>query len=175
MNNLLSLEQGGAVIKRDDPWTLVRDAEAPLPEGALILPLALWLSRRIAPDPPHDAVWLGPDDEVEHLQPWLEVLPLIALDFPSFRDGRAYSQAYLLRTRMGWQGELRAVGDVLRDQLSHMRQCGFDGFAVREDKSAADALKGLAGMSVSYGRSVIEPRPLFRRRQAVTSMPGRQD
>jgi uncharacterized protein (DUF934 family) len=91
-------------------------------------------------------------------------VPLIALDFPSFRDGRAYSQAYLLRTRMGWQGELRAIGDVLRDQLSHMRQCGFDAFAVREDKSAEEALKGLAGTSVLYGRSVIEPRPLFRRR-----------
>ena len=91
-------------------------------------------------------------------------LPLIALEFPSFRDGRAYSQAYLLRTRLGWQGELRAVGDVLRDQLSHMRQCGFDAFAVREDKSATDALKGLNGISVLYGRSVLEPRPLFRRR-----------
>ncbi|MNF18139.1 hypothetical protein D3C80_2220510 [compost metagenome] len=56
------------------------------------------------------------------------------------------------------------MGDVLRDQLSHMRQCGFDSFAVREDKCAEDALKGLAGMSVLYGRSVIEPRPLFRRR-----------
>jgi uncharacterized protein (DUF934 family) len=107
---------------------------------------------------------LGPDDEVEHLQPWLATLPLIALDFPSFRDGRAYSQAYLLRTRLGWQGELRAIGDVLRDQLSHMRQCGFDAFALRADKSAEDALKGLAGMSVLYGRSAIEPRPLFRRR-----------
>ena len=59
---------------------------------------------------------------------------------------------------------VRAVGDVLRDQLSHMRQCGFDAFAVREDKSAEDALKGLAGLSVLYGRSVIEPNPLFRRR-----------
>ncbi|MNY57647.1 hypothetical protein D3C86_1938820 [compost metagenome] len=56
------------------------------------------------------------------------------------------------------------MGDVLRDQLSHMRQCGFDAFAVREDKCVDDALKGLAGMSVQYGRSVIEPRPLFRRR-----------
>jgi len=109
-------------------------------------------------------LWLAPDDEVEVLRLWLAVLPLIAIDFPSFRDGRGYSQAYLLRTRLGWPGELRAIGDVLRDQLAHMRQCGFDAFAVREDKSAQDALKGLAGMSVLYGRSAIEPRPLFRRR-----------
>lgn len=159
MNNLLRLEEGVARIDADDPWQLVRSIDTVLPAGVLILPLARWLE-----NPQHHAVWLGPDDEVESLKPWFAQLPLIALDFPSFRDGRAYSQAYLLRTRLGWTGELRAIGDVLRDQLSHMRQCGFDSFAVREDKSAEDALKGLAGMSVLYGRSVIEPRPLFRRR-----------
>ena len=154
MINLLRLEQGVARIVEDDPWVLVRD-EVQSP-GPLILPLAAYEAGQ--------GVWLGPDDEVEHLRPWLATLPLIALDFPSFRDGRAYSQAYLLRTRLGWRGELRAIGDVLRDQLSHMRQCGFDAFALRADKSAEDALKGLAGMSVQYGRSAIEPRPLFRRR-----------
>jgi uncharacterized protein (DUF934 family) len=159
MNNLLRLEQGVARIVTNDPWTLVREPSTPRPAGLLMLPLAHWLE-----SPSTHAVWLGPDDEVESLVPWLGSLPLIALDFPNFRDGRAYSQAYLLRSRFGWAGELRAVGDVLRDQLSHMRQCGFDSFAVREDKSAEDALKGLAGMSVLYGRSVIEPRPLFRRR-----------
>ncbi|EXF93014.1 hypothetical protein HK44_004780 [Pseudomonas fluorescens HK44] len=164
MNNLLRLEEGVALKVDDDPWTLVRDLESKLPTGPLILPLALWLKRRIDHPPSREAVWLGPDDEVESLKPWLTLLPMIALEFPSFRDGRAYSQAYLLRTRLGWAGELRAIGDVLRDQLSHMRQCGFDAFAVREDKCAEDALKGLVGMSVHYGRSVIEPRPLFRRR-----------
>lgn len=165
MNNLLKLGQNGARIARDDHWTLVRDPEAVLPAGPLILPLARW--RQCPPEPRKmslHGVWLGPDDDVESLELWLGVVPLIALDFPSFRDGRAYSQAYLLRSRLGWQGELRAIGDVLRDQLSHMRQCGFTSFAVREDKSAEDALKGLAGMSVLYGRSAIEPRPLFRRR-----------
>ncbi|MHA6130198.1 DUF934 domain-containing protein [Pseudomonas fluorescens group sp. PF-1] len=159
MNNLLRLQEGVARLIEDDPWTLVRDLQVPLPAGKLILPLARWLE-----NPRQHTLWLGPDDDVEHLKPWLPELPLIAVDFPSFRDGRGYSQAYLLRTRLGWTGELRAIGDVLRDQLSHMRQCGFDSFAVRADKSAEDALKGLAGMSVLYGRSVIEPRPLFRRR-----------
>jgi len=159
MNNLLRMEASGARIVFDDPWTLIRSPETAESTEMLILPLAHWLE-----SPSTHAVWLGPDDGVESLVPWLTSLPLIALDFPSFRDGRAYSQAYLLRSRFGWKGELRAIGDVLRDQLSHMRQCGFDSFAVREDKSAEDALKGLAGMSVLYGRSVIEPRPLFRRR-----------
>ena len=158
MNNLIKLLDGQARLV-DDPWTLVREAQEPLPAGPLILPMALWRERGGV-----DGLLLQPDDEVEALVPCLAGLSLIAIDFPSFRDGRGYSQAYLLRTRLGWRGELRAVGDVLRDQLSHMRQCGFDAFAVREDKSAEDALKGLAGVSVLYGRSVIEPRPLFRRR-----------
>lgn len=172
MNNLIKLVEGGPRLVDDDPWRWVREASEPLPDGPLLLPLELWRARQNADvltgrSDTRDGLWLAPDDEPEQLAPWLAGLPLIALEFPSFRDGRAYSQAYLLRTRLGWQGELRAVGDVLRDQLSHMRQCGFDAFAVREDKSAADALKGLSGISVLYGRSVLEPRPLFRRRMGL--------
>ncbi|MBD9481785.1 DUF934 domain-containing protein [Pseudomonas sp. PDM14] len=160
MNNLIRLHDGQAQLVENDPWQLLRDDE-PAPAGAaLIVPLAQWLLQR----DPAQGLWLAPDDDAESLAELLPHLPLIAVDFPSFRDGRGYSQAYVLRTRLGWSGELRAVGDVLRDQLSHMRQCGFDAFAVRADKSVEDALKGLAGMSVLYSRSVIEPRPLFRRR-----------
>lgn len=160
MNNLIRLVDGAARLIDDDPWQLLREDQEPVATGPLIVPLAQWLQRR----DPAQGLWLAPDDDAESVREWLPDLPLIAVDFPTFRDGRGYSQAYLLRTRLGWGGELRAVGDVLRDQLSHMRQCGFDAFAVRADKSAQDALKGLAGMSVLYGRSVIEPRPLFRRR-----------
>ncbi len=171
MNNLISLREGEPRIVSDDPWRVPGEGEA-AGAASVLLPLATWLERQ-APAVlqgaavSRDGLLLGPDDDPMDLQPWLGVLPLIAIDFPSFRDGRGYSQAYLLRSRLGWRGELRAVGDVLRDQLSHMRQCGFDSFAVREDKSVHDALKGLAGMSVQYGRSAIEPRPLFRRRSAT--------
>ncbi len=168
MRNLIRLVGDQAQIVHDDPWRLVREG-AVEPTAPLILPLVEWPAQQTPEvlagrqSSPH-GVLLQPDDDPEALQPRLGVLPLIAIDFPTFRDGRGYSQAYLLRVRLGWHGELRAVGDVLRDQLAHMRQCGFDAFAVREDKSVDDALKGLAGMSVLYGRSAIEPRPLFRRR-----------
>ncbi|SDU29513.1 DUF934 domain-containing protein [Halopseudomonas salegens] len=170
MINLIRLQQDSAQIIVDDPWQLVRGPEDPVPDTA-ILPLQRWRELHSMGDLQGQEIsrhglLLQPDDEPETLLDWLPVLPLIAIDFPSFRDGRGYSQAYLLRTRLGWQGELRAVGDVLRDQLAHMRQCGFDSFAVREDKSVDDALKGLQGLSVLYGRSVLEPRPLFRRRQS---------
>ena len=150
MNNLIRLRDGVAEVCRDDPWQLLRELPDALPPGPLLLPLAAWLERR--GEAGAAAPWLAPDDEVEALLPHFAELPLIAVDFPSFRDGRGYSLAYLLRVRLGWSGELRAVGDVLRDQLSHMRQCGFDAFAVREDKNVDDALKGLAGLSVLYGR-----------------------
>lgn len=165
MNNVLKVSGDEAQRVAEDHWTLVREGEGELPAGPLILPLSRWRHLQGGEQRMNlHGVWLGPDDDVESLELWLGVIPLIALDFPSFRDGRGYSQAYLLRSRLGWRGELRAIGDVLRDQLSHMRQCGFTSFAIREDKSAVDALKGLTGMSVQYGRSAIEPRPLFLRR-----------
>jgi uncharacterized protein (DUF934 family) len=169
MNNLIRLCAGQARLVDDDPWQWLRESTQPHRAGPLILPLAAWLQRQDEATLKGerfslDGICLAPEDEVEAIHAFLPILPLIAIEFPSFRDGRGYSQAYLLRTRLGWTGELRALGDVLRDQLSHMRQCGFDAYAVREDKSAEDALKGLAGMSVLYGRSAIEPRPLFRRR-----------
>lgn len=166
MNNLIRLVEGQAQIVRNDPWQLF--TEEGCTDARLILPLAQWHERQssdvLAGEVmSRDALLVRADDDPLALQPWLASLPLIAIDFPSFRDGRGYSQAYLLRTRLNWRGELRAVGDVLRDQLAHMRQCGFDAFVVRADKSLEDALKGLAGLSVLYGRSAIEPRPLFRR------------
>ncbi|MDM8347921.1 DUF934 domain-containing protein [Pseudomonas sp. sp1636] len=175
MNNLIRLVENQARIIEDDPWQLFEAGSTS--DAPLILSLAQWRERQtpavLAGEAmSRDALLLQVGDEPEVLQPWFASLPLIAIDFPSFRDGRGYSQAYLLRTRLGWRGELRAVGDVLRDQLAHMRQCGFDAFAVRADKSLADALKGLAGLSVLYGRSAIEPRPLFRRERLKGEQPS---
>ena len=172
MKQVIALEDGVAKVLESDPWIFIASEEELIQHKTpdnLILPLKLWESMRAAEvsqghEVSLNGVWLAPDDDEESLAPWLNALSLITLQFPSFRDGRAYTQAYVLKARLGWSGELRAVGDVLRDQLSHMRQCGFNSFAIREDKSAIDALKGLSGISVLYGRSAIEPRPLFRRR-----------
>ncbi|MEN0035838.1 MAG: DUF934 domain-containing protein [Cellvibrio sp.] len=171
MKSVISVADGDAKIVTNDRWQLINDEaeETAVDKDSVILPLSLWQQRQSVEvlagrESSADGIYLSPDDDETLLYPWLSVLPLIAIQFPSFRDGRGYTQAYMLRVRMGWAGELRAVGDVLRDQLSHMRQCGFDSFAVREDKSVEDALKGLRGLSVTYGRSVIEPKPLFRRR-----------
>ncbi len=132
----------------------------------LIVPLQLWLDSKHAlkARDGQTGVWLQSHEEIESLADDLADLPLIALDFPAFTDGRHFSSARLLRERFGYKGEVRAIGDVLRDQLFFMHRCGFDAFAVRADRDPEDALKGLSDFSVTYQTSVEQPQPLFRRR-----------
>ena len=88
----------------------------------------------------------------------------VEVNFPKFSDGRGYSIARLLRERHGYTGELRAVGDVQRDQLFYLSRVGFDAFLLREGEDAAAALAALADFSEAYQASVERPQPLFRRR-----------
>lgn len=160
------------IIKGDrvveDGWTLLRpetiDPDAPVPAGPVVVPLAVWLAQRVDLLARGDVgVWLKNDEEPRVLKADLAALPLIAVDFPKFTDGRGYSIAYDLR-RLGFRGELRAIGDVLRDQLHYMRRVGFDAYAVRPDKSIHDALKGLRVFSESYQGSWDEPVPAYKRK-----------
>ncbi|GGB85479.1 hypothetical protein GCM10011352_09140 [Marinobacterium zhoushanense] len=168
MNNTIGLKNGVAVVLQEDPWCLVDDDQPLDGISSPIISFARWQALRETGEEGQLSygVLLGPDDDPEAIAPWLDTLPLIALEFPSFRDGRAYTQANLLRTRYGYKGDLRATGDVLRDQLGLMRHCGFSSFAVREDRSVSEALKGLFGFDMIYARSVTNPEPLFRRRSA---------
>ena len=168
MANIIKIIDGTPQVI-EDQWVVVREAQSTMSQPATqeILPFSCWRGRE-----PHDAaaqpraIWISPDDDFESGTEQLRELDLIAVDFPSFRDGRGYSIGYLLRSRYGWKGELRAIGDVLRDQLNYMRRCGFDAFAVRADKNIHDALKSFSRYSVQYQGAVDEPLPLFRRRQA---------
>ena len=108
--------------------------EAATPSILIALPYADWRQR-----PQWPAVALANTDPVEELAPHLGELRLITLHFPKFSDGRAYSQARLLRGRLGYEGELRATGNVLQDQLPFMLRCGFDAFE-SEQKGFGDAL-----------------------------------
>ena len=124
----------------EDRWRWIDDDEAPAAGERLILPLARWCAQRAGLDATRSGVWLGPDDALAPLLPWLATIPLIAIRFPVFTDGRGYSLARLLRGRHGYAGELRAVGDVLRDQLYFLQRAGFDSFALRADQPAEEAL-----------------------------------
>ncbi|MEC5217297.1 uncharacterized protein (DUF934 family) [Actimicrobium sp. GrIS 1.19] len=153
-----------------DDWEVLRLAEGDsaesvaIPAGKVIVPLAVWQAQRATLlQRPERAVWLGNADRPESLKDDLAQFALIAVDFPKFADGRGYSIAYNLRMRLGYEGELRAIGDVLRDQLFYMSRVGFDAFATREDRNIHDALKGLTDFSEAYQASWDQKTPLFRR------------
>jgi uncharacterized protein (DUF934 family) len=132
----------------------------------LIVPLRLWVehSRALLARDGGLGVWLDSDEEAEQIGEDANQFKVIALNFPAFTDGRSFSNARLLRDRYGFKGELRAIGDVLRDQLFYMSRCGFDAFAIRPDKDPYEALQGLQDFSVTYQAATDEPLPLFRRR-----------
>ncbi len=148
----------------EDPWRHVADDVA-LPAAPVIVSLARWQAERdlLAARPEALGVRLPNDVDVAALAEDLPHFALIALEFPSFKDGRAYTQARLLRERYGYRGEVRAVGDVLRDQLFFMQRCGFDAFELRPDRSLEDALHALTEFSVTYQPAADEPLPLYRR------------
>ncbi|WP_333583720.1 DUF934 domain-containing protein [Rivihabitans pingtungensis] len=146
----------------DDAWTLVRDAEAGAPAGPAILPLALWKTLRDSRAAADTGVWLAPADDPAELAGAVAELPVIAVDFPQFADGRGYSIGRLLRERYGFAGELRAIGDVLRDQLYPLEQVGFNAFSLREDRDPAKDIAGLHDFSLGYQQTFLRQQPLFR-------------
>lgn len=153
-----------------DAWTVLKlnEGETPeamaVPAGKVIVPLKVWQGQREALHSRSDiGVWIASDERPEALKDDVAKLPLIAVDFPKFADGRGYSIAYNLRARLGYTGELRAIGDVLRDQLFYMQRVGFNSFATRPDRNIHDALKGLTDFSEPYQTSWDQKMPLFRR------------
>ena len=154
----------------NDDWTVLRLQESEsaetvnVPAGKIIVPLKVWLAQRSALQGRAPlGVWLASDERPEELKGEVEKFKVIAVDFPKFADGRGYSIAYNLRARLGYTGELRAIGDVLRDQMFYMQRVGFDAFAPRPDRDIQDALKGLSDFSETYQTSVDQKFPLFRR------------
>ncbi|MFZ6759165.1 DUF934 domain-containing protein [Undibacterium sp. Ji50W] len=153
-----------------DDWTVLRldENETPdavsVPAGKVIIPLKVWLLQRESLLSRTDlAVWFSSDEQAKDLKEDISRFSLLAVDFPKFSDGRGYSIAYNLRSRLSFNGELRAIGDVLRDQLFYMQRVGFNAFATREDKNIHDAIKGLTDFSEKYQTSWDEKNPLFRR------------
>lgn len=134
-----------------DPWRAVAD-EAPLPDGPVILPLARWQAEGAALAGRNQplGVRLASDQPPALIAADLDRLALVALEFPKFTDGRAFSYARLLRERHGFRGELRAVGQVLRDQLLFMLRCGFDAFEIPETAPAEAWLRAFSEIGVFY-------------------------
>ncbi|VCU70384.1 hypothetical protein PIGHUM_02456 [Pigmentiphaga humi] len=164
------LQQAATLVRphglEADTWQRFEPTEAqalPPDDGDWLVPLAVWRAahaelrgrRRpvgvlLAPaDDPLELAEAGRIDE--------QGLALIAVDFPVYTDGRGYSIAYMLRTRLGWQGELRAVGDVLIDTIHYQARAGFDSFAVKPGHDPEQALKAFGTFTAAYQRSYSTP------------------
>jgi len=143
-----------------DGWQLLATQTKPVdtlpsPDGGLLLCWSEWLAHGCGLAAQGHAVglWLAPDADLAELEarlPELLALPLIAVDFPSFTDGRGYSLARHLRRR-GFAGELRAVGEVLQDQLFFLEQCGFNAFALAPGQDGEQALAAFRTYSALPG------------------------
>jgi uncharacterized protein (DUF934 family) len=150
-----------------DSWQLLEQDKAALPfAGDVIVPAALWMRERAALSfrLGRIGLWLDTDADPTPLAPDLPRFGVIAVRFASATDGRGYTLARLLRERYGYRGELRAIGEVLHDQLFYLWRCGFDAFALRADQDAQQALAAFDAFSEAYQASVERPEPLFRRR-----------
>jgi uncharacterized protein (DUF934 family) len=160
----MPLVENGKLV--EDRYVRVDD-DAPLPERApVIVSAKRFLAESdtlVRRDGSLGVIWPN-DRRVAELKPWLGHLALIALEFPKFRDGRAYSQARQLREILGFRGTLRATGDVLRDQFHFLVRAGFDSFDVKKAADAAVFAEVLGRYSVFYQPTADGRTPALRQR-----------
>lgn len=180
------IDTGGTLLP--NPWHLLPRGSAPQAKPAaevepppqpvtletalaeasshLLVNVALWISDKagLLQSGKTIGVWLDSDQTAGLIAADLPTLPLVALNFPGFMDGRSYSTAVALRQHHGYAGEIRAIGDVLRDQLFYMKRCGFTTFELKDSVKLEDAQRAFSDYTTSYASTVEEPQPLFRRR-----------
>ena len=168
------LIKNGRLVDDRAEILVLDESQAPealsLPAGPVFVPMAVWQAHKSAFSGRSDVgVWLDSHDNVEDLAPDLEEITAVALNFPKFTDGRAYSAAALLRSGYGFKGEIRAIGDVLRDQFFFMQRCGFDAIQPKagkySDAQLEEAVASLKDFSSPYQAAIDQPEPLFRRAQ----------
>lgn len=166
---MLKLIKDGVIA--ENTWALIAKpegdaAEVAVPAGQVIVPLSVWLAQKAQLQARTDVgVWLDSDEVAESIGEEANNFPVIGVNFPGFMDGRAFSTARILRERYGFKGELRAVGNFIRDQLCYLRRCGVNAFAfANPEADLAVAVKSLNDFNEYYQASVDQPLPLFRRR-----------
>jgi uncharacterized protein (DUF934 family) len=149
----------------EDHWQVL-GMEEPLPAGDIIVPVARWFEEREALLNRKGGlgIQINGDDKLEDIIDDLSHLDIIALEFPKYNDGRCYSFARLLRERYQYSGELRAVGDVLRDQINFMARCGIDSFVMRADQDLQASLSAFEDFSVKYQSAADKDEPIYRYR-----------
>jgi uncharacterized protein (DUF934 family) len=149
----------------EDNWRHLDD-EAALVDGKITVSLNRWQEQHntLSKHKSGLGLRLTGDDPLEEIVPDLASFSLIVLIFPAFTDGRCYSFARLLRDRYHYTGEIRAQGDVLRDQLYYMSQSGINSFELASSEQMENALVAFNDFSENYQATALKPDPLYRRR-----------
>lgn len=170
MNQIIHKPLNGKAELVPDEFTVVALDQAVPSEGKVLIALDLWIAEkdffRARAERGELGVWLSPDCNPELLAGDVNLLPIIAFDFPVFKYGQGYSGAVLLRTRFGFKGQIRAFGDIWRDQLFYLARCGFTQFHLKPGKSLDDALNGFNDFTTPYQTSADNALPIFSRRAA---------
>lgn len=150
----------------EDIWLVLDESFNSFPDGDILIPYNQWesLTEQRANHDGRIGVIIEGNAEIDEIIKPLLSLPLIAINFPKFADGRGFSCARLLRERYHYTGELRAVGGFMRDQLFLLQRCGFNAFKFADDINLIEAAESLQDFSETYQVSADEDNPLFRRR-----------
>ncbi len=138
----------------EDAWMHISDSDK-IPAGDITVTVSRWNSEKnqLKDHSGKVGVRLAPADQVESIADDLKDLSLIALDFPAFTDGRSFSQARLLRSRYDYQGEIRAIGGFMADQVFYLSRVGVDAFQLEDPDQLATALSTLNDFTVNYQES----------------------
>lgn len=160
-------------VAADDPFTAVADDQT-VPRGDVIISLGRFQSEgeRLLGECRHIGVRVAPHEAVESLAHDLPRLAVVALEFPKFRDGRGFSAALILRERLGYRGEVRAVGEVLLEQTKFMVRCGFDAFEPADGSSAAQWTAAAHRFRHVYQRAADGRAPAFAERAGRAGVDG---
>lgn len=167
----------GTILRRGqiaaDDWTVIEDGRAEIgaDERRVIVTLARWRAERAQLLEHHaDVGVLVPNTaDIEAVYPEIADRPLIALQFPTFADGRALSQAVVLRKRLRFQQELRAVGDIIRDLVFWLGRCGFDSIVPRQDQDLQGCKAALEEIRVAYQAAADAHTPVWVRRRGAAA------
>jgi uncharacterized protein (DUF934 family) len=154
-------------VVQGDPWQYVADDQPVPPSGDIVVGFARYDRDNVDYTARSGRLGLriDPEDDLLQVITHLPKVQLVAIHFPKCTEGRGYSKARLLRERFHYQGELRAVGEVLADQLFYMARCGIDTFELAPGKNVEAALQAFETFSVTYQAATDEERPLYRRVQ----------
>ncbi len=149
----------------ENTWTLLQDSSADFSQSNIMIPATYWLDNEsdfIGRD--DVSIWFTGDADLSLFKGKLSQFNVIGVNFPAFADGRGYSLARLISEREGYTGELRAIGDVLIDQLFFMKRCGFNTYLLEEGLAADTAINYFSTFSAPYQLAADIKEPLFRRK-----------